>query len=99
MKIRGRCNKRVYNRRAMMCLKKEQDKVIDSCVSIIQGELGESVPLHPVVRESLAFFLKLRIPEAKMGYIDHLLNLAVNHYSHIARVFQILMMINVSLEV
>jgi len=82
-----------------MSPKRETGRVTELCASVIQEELGEGVILHPVVKESLAFFLRLPTPEIKMGYLDHLLKLATHHLTHISRVFQILMMINVSLEV
>lgn len=81
-----------------MSPKKGTGRMIALCASVIQQELGEGVILHPVVKESLAFFLRLPT-EIKMGYIDHLMKLAANHLAHISRVFQILMMINASWEV
>jgi len=74
--------------------KKETENVIKSYVSTIQGEFGEEIIL-----KSVAFFHKLPTDKAKMGYIDHLLKLALKHPAHLARVFFIVMMINVSLEV
>jgi len=78
--------------------KKEERQIIGSCASINQWELGELVILHSVVEDCLVFFFKLPTLGAKIGYIDHLVGLAVNHPAHIGRVFQILMMINSSLE-
>jgi len=78
---------------------KQQNRVIELCVLTIQRELGEKVRIRPVVKESLAFFLKLPTLEAKIGYIHHLQQLAANNSAHLTRVFQILMIINASLEV
>ena len=55
-----------------MSPQKEPRTVIELCASVIQGELEEGITLHPVAKESLAFFLRLLTPEVKMGYIDHL---------------------------
>jgi hypothetical protein len=69
-------------------------KEIKSCVPTVrEGFFGE------VTLQSVAFFHCLPTLEAKVGYIDHLLNLALEAPAHLARVFQIVVMINLSLEV
>ena len=72
-------------------------KVIELYVLIVRQELREKVKIHLVAKESLAFFLKLPTTEAKIGYIHHLQQFAANHPTYLARVFQILMLINASL--
>lgn len=81
-----------------MSSSKEEGKMIKSCMSTTQWELAEEINPYRIVKESWAFFRELHTPEAKIGYIDHLLKLTVNYPSHLARMFQILTMINASLE-
>jgi len=81
-----------------MNCQKEEIKIIKSCLSTNYWELAEDINPHPTVKESWTFFRELHTPETKIGYIDHLQKLGANNSSHLARAFQILMMINASLE-
>jgi hypothetical protein len=87
---RRKCVEEACNKEGCDVSKKE----IKSCVPTVREGFGEEVNL-----QSVAFFHCLPTLEAKVGYIDHLLNLVVKYPTHLARVFQIVVMINLSLEV